>query len=125
VPKSLPQQVGNHIDDYNAMFDAYNQLNAPVGQFGHDSEIVSTTAVESNASGDSVARGFDQQLQACESQRTSLVAQMQAALQNAEFHGGTLNDSQAQSWVDRANQLIADMHALSQMTTPPNNTVCS
>ena len=60
---------------------AYNQLNAPVGEFGHDSEIVSTTATESVSPGDSVDQGFDQQLQSCETQRAALASQMSQILE--------------------------------------------
>jgi hypothetical protein len=124
-PSSLPANIQAHLASYEDLAGTLKQLNAPFGQFGHDSEIVSTTAVESSSPGDAVDKGFDQQLEVCGSERAALVAQIQPILQNAEFAGGTIDDSQAQSLVNEAYNLIGSMHALSQMVVPPDFTVCS
>jgi hypothetical protein len=104
---------------------AEQQINAPFGQFGHDSEIVSTTAVESTSTGDAVAKGFDQQLNACNSARNALVSRMQPMLLGAEFGGGTINPGQARSLIAEADNLLRQMHSLSQMTAPPDHQVCN
>src|SRR5262249_7359016 len=45
--QSLPASLQSHLTSYQSLVGAYNQLNAPVGTFGHDSEGVSTTAADS------------------------------------------------------------------------------
>jgi hypothetical protein len=124
VPKFLPQQVGNHIDTYEAMLNAYNQLNAPVGQFGHDSEIVSTNAAESSSTGDAVYRGFNQQLADCQAQRAPVTTAMKADLNAAMFNHANINPGAWGNLILQADALIGDMHALSQMSTPPSQQVC-
>jgi hypothetical protein len=121
---SLPPGLRDNLRAYQDLASAEKQLNAPFGQFGRYSEVVSTTAVESAAPNDSVARGFDQQLSACNSQRDALVTQIQAALLKAEFGGGTISNDQAHSLAGRAKSLIGNMHTLSEMTVPPSYTVC-
>jgi hypothetical protein len=124
VPKFLPQQVGNHIDTYEAMLNAYNQLNAPVGQFGHDSEIVSTNAAESSSPGDAVYQGFDQQLADCQAQRSPVAAAMNADLNAAMFNNANIDPGAWSNLITQAQALIGDMHSLSQMSTPPSQLVC-
>src|SRR5262252_780718 len=51
-PSAIPGGVFAHLTAYQDLAGAYNQLNAAVGQFGHDSEIVSTTGAESTSPGD-------------------------------------------------------------------------
>jgi hypothetical protein len=121
---SLPSGLQAGLTTYQALAAAESQLNAPFGQFGHDSEIVSTTAAESAAPGDAVAKGFDQQLNSCRAARDALVARIQPMLLAAEFSGGSIDNGSAHSLANQAYRLIDEMHRLSQMTAPPNYTVC-
>jgi hypothetical protein len=106
------------------MLNAYNQLNAPVGQFGHDSEIVSTTAAESNSSLDAIYQGFNQQLAACQAQRAPIAAAMKADLNASMFSGANIDPGAWGSLITQADTLIGDMHSLSQMSTPQSQPVC-
>ncbi|MDQ6778256.1 MAG: hypothetical protein M3071_19020, partial [Actinomycetota bacterium] len=124
TPASVPTSISSHLSSFENLAGAYKQLNAPVGQFGHDSEIVSTTAAESTSPNDAVALGFDQQLQSCQTLRDTLATNMKTNLDAAAFSSAAIDDSQAQAQVAQANQLIANMHTLSQMDVPPNFTVC-
>ena len=121
---TLPSSLRKHLGRYEDLAAIESQLNAPFGQFGHDSEVVSTTAVESSAPNDSVAKGFDQQLSACKSQRDALVAQIQPMLLGAEFSGTPIDKHRARSLAEQAYRLIGDMQRLSRMSEPPNYTVC-
>jgi hypothetical protein len=122
VPKYLPQQVGNHIDTYEAMLSAYNQLNAAVGAFGHASELVSTTA--SLSPDNSVYDGFNAQLADCQAQRAPVAAAMKADLNNAMFANANIDPMAWNALVTQGNALIADMQSLSQDSTPPAQNVC-
>ncbi len=124
TPGSIPANVFAHLAAYQDLAGAYKQLDAAVGQFGHDSEIVSTTGSESTSPGDAAAQGFDQQLQSCQTQRDALAGQIKGILGDAVFGGGAINDGQAQSMIDQADGLITNMHTLSQMIVPPDFAVC-
>jgi hypothetical protein len=111
-----------HMHSYQQLFAAYEQLNAPVGQFGHDSEIVSTTASES--SGNAIAMGFDQQLTACQVKRDALAGQMNAMLSGAFFGDTAIDQRTADRDARQAEQLIDDMQFLSRLSRPPRFEVC-
>ena len=121
---AVSSAVSGDAANFEQLAAAYKQLDAPFGQFDHDSEIVSTTGAESVSPGDQVYQAFDQQLSACAAQRNVLATQMNSALHAAEFANTPLNDPQAQTMVGQANSLIGNMHALSQMAVPPGYTVC-
>jgi hypothetical protein len=121
---ALPAGVQGDRFGYLGLADVYKQLDAAVGQFGHDSEIVSTTAAESSSTGDAVAKGFDQQLHACQARRDGLAARIKSDLDGAEFHARPVRPSAAVRLSLRAGLLIAEMHYLSQQSTPPTQTIC-
>jgi hypothetical protein len=118
---SLPPAVHAHRAAYEQLQSRLKQLNAPFGQFGHDAEVVSTTAV---AADDATYNGFASQLAACRDQRNTLAATIQAQLDAAVFHGGSLSDGRLSALGRRADALIGAMHELSQMTVPPRRAVC-
>jgi Collagen triple helix repeat (20 copies) len=118
---SLPAAVVAHRAAYEEVQGRLKQLNAPFGQFGHDAEVVSTTAV---ASDDRTYNGFASQLAACRDQRDALAATIQGQLDEAVFHGGSLSDAQLSGFAAQADALIGNMHKLSQMAVPPSYTVC-
>ncbi|MHB8694651.1 MAG: collagen-like triple helix repeat-containing protein [Solirubrobacteraceae bacterium] len=124
TPSALPTTIQQHLNSYEGLQGALKQINAPFGQFGHDSEIVSTTAVASTSPSDVVAQGFDAQLNSCNTARNQLVSQIQPMLQNAEFGGQPIDDSTALGLMTQSYNLLANMHSLSQMAVPPNYTVC-
>jgi hypothetical protein len=114
-PGAQPAGIQGNSSAYELLADAYKQLDAPFGQFGHDSEIVSTTAVQSVSPGDRVYQAFDAQLQACATQRDALAAQMAAALNGAGFGGQPIGTGLASRLNAHAENLIADMHRLAGM----------
>ena len=116
--------VLRHPGTYDALASAYKQLNAPVGAFGHYSEIVSTTGSESSSPGDTIATGFDRQLTACQVRRDALAGDMKAMLGGAFFGGTAIDNHVARQEIGRADELIAEMRSLSRMSTPPSFTVC-
>jgi hypothetical protein len=118
---SLPPAVLAHRAAYEELQGRLKQLNAPFGQFGHDAEVVSTTAV---AGDDRTYNGFASQLAGCNAQRDALAASIQATLGDAVFHHGSLDDKQMAKLADRADALIANMHSLSLMAVPPRQSVC-
>jgi hypothetical protein len=120
--RSIPSDVERHVNTYQALAYAYKQLNAPVGEFGHYSEIASTTGSESSS--DATAEGFDQQLTACQVRRDPLASQMKATLEGAFFGEAAIDVGQARHDIARARRLLADMRSLSRMSQPPSYLVC-
>ncbi|HWF73665.1 MAG TPA: hypothetical protein VG186_10005 [Solirubrobacteraceae bacterium] len=123
-PQALPWTVRLHQRTYQELADVYKQLNAAVGQFGHDSEIVSTTAAESASPGDAVAKGFDAQLTACQAERDAVAGEIKSILGGAIFNGRGLDGGDLRL-ARRAQDLIDDMHSLSTLATPPRYPVCA
>jgi hypothetical protein len=109
---------------YELLAAAYKQLDAAVGQFGHDSEIVSTIAAESSSPGDAVYRGFDRQLAACQAARDGLAGRIRTAINDAAFDGHPISGFEAGGLSFRAAVLIAEMHELSRLGAPPRSDVC-
>ena len=93
--------------------DAYEQVNAPFGQFAAATLKASTEALESNSAGDALYTSIESSIQSLTSQRDALATLIKTALNSATFDGTPINPSQAQSWIDQANQLITQAQALS------------
>lgn len=121
-PWSRTRDLGGHMGSYDVLAFTYKQLNAPVGEFGHDSEIASTTGSESGS--DAIAQGFDRQLTACQVRRDALASQMKASLEGAFFGGAPIGDGQSWRDIARAWELIGDMRSLASMSRPPHYLVC-
>jgi hypothetical protein len=121
-PSVLPANVAAHVTKVQELTASLKQLNAPFGQFGHDAEVASTTAVGTTSG--TVYSHWDDQLSACRTRRDALAGTMQNVLQQAAFSGGSINDTQADGLIHDANSLIGNMHKLSQMNVPPDYTVC-
>src|SRR5262249_7445264 len=82
---SLPAAIQNHLTSYEELEAALKQLNAPFGQFAHDAEVVSTTAVQTTSP--QVYAAWDSQLANCKTLRDQTAGPMQAILNNAAFNG--------------------------------------
>ncbi|MCL2770590.1 MAG: hypothetical protein FWD42_10880, partial [Solirubrobacterales bacterium] len=122
---ALPSGIRSDELGFEVLANAYKQLDAPFGQFGHDSEIVSTTAVQTASPGERVYRAFDAQLQSCATQRNALAAQMASDLNGAGFGGQSVPAVDAARLSVHASELIADMHRLSLMQVPPEHMICA
>ncbi len=120
---ALPAEIQSHTQSYQDLQGALKQLNAPFGQFGHDAEVVSTTAVATTR--DSVYAAYDQQLDNCATQRDAVAGEIQSILNSAAFNSGSIDDTLAKSLVGRADSLIDQMHQLSLTNVPPANPVCT
>jgi hypothetical protein len=120
---AIPSGVRADRWGYQGLAAVYKQLNGAVGQFGHDSEIVSTTGSESSS--DAVAQGFDQQLAACQAQRDPLATRIKGLLNGAVFGHQVISPRTAFALSQQSLRLISQMDELSRYSTPPTFTVCS
>jgi hypothetical protein len=123
-PSTLPPEMQRHLVALEALGAIYKQLDAPFGQFGHDSEIVSTHAVQSSSPKEATYRGFDQQLEACARQRNTVAGEIDKLLTGVEFEGAGVPEPSLWELAARGAWLIGQMHLLSQLPSPPQHLVC-
>jgi hypothetical protein len=122
---ALPWTIRVNERGYEELAAAYKQLDAPFGTFGLQTLDADTTALASNTANDATYTGMDSQLQACENQRTGLVAEIQQALEAAETGNAPVSSWHAFWLIGQANRLISDAKKLAGASTPPSYTVCS
>jgi hypothetical protein len=109
---------------FAALAATYKQLNAPFGDFGHWSEVVSTKAVKTNSPGDAVYLAWNAQLQRCGTDRDTVAGQMKTLLDAAEFGGATLDPAQATTLIGEGQALISELQSLAADSAPPAAPVC-
>jgi hypothetical protein len=108
--KATPQSLIAHRETVRRLSDVYEQLNAPFGQFGMDTLQASTKGIVSTD--ESVYNSFETAIQNLTSSRDALASQIKAALDAAAFDDQPLDEQQAKGWIDQAQKLIDDAHAL-------------
>jgi hypothetical protein len=121
---AVPWTIRANTRGYDALRAAYKQLDAPFGEFGLQTLDADTGALASNSAGDSTYTDTDSQLEACENQRTALVAQIQTVLQAAETGQAPVSHREARSLIGQADRLINEARILAGSSTPPSSTVC-
>jgi hypothetical protein len=122
---ALPWTIRADERGYEGLSAAYQQLDAPFGQFGLNTLDADTTALASKSTNDATYTGTDSQLAACEGARTNLVGQIQSVLQAAETGAAPVPEWEAHYLIWRADRLIADSKTLAAASTPPSKAVCS
>ena len=123
---ALPWTISVNERGYEGLTAAYQQLDAPFGQFGLNTLNADTTALAGgSSSNDGAYTNTDSQLQTCENQRASLVSQIQSVLQAAESGDAPVSEWEANYLIDRADRLIADTKTLAGASTPASHAVCS
>jgi hypothetical protein len=108
--KATPQSLIAHRETVRRLSDVYEQLNAPFGEFGLDTLTASTKGIVSTD--ESVYNSFETAIQNLTSSRDALASQIKAALDAAAFDDQPLDEQQAKDWIDQAQKLIDDAHAL-------------
>jgi arylsulfatase A-like enzyme len=87
----------------------WKQVNAPFGQFATDTLAASTKAI---AGDDATYTRIEASIAHLTEQRDALVAEIRAALNAAAFSNQQLKEKDAKDWTSRANDLLAQAHAL-------------
>ena len=109
---AVPQTLRAHSDTLTQLAQVYKQINACVGQLGLASLVISTRALESNASGDSTYTNLENQLTSITNQRDALAGQMSALLENAAFNGQAIGEQQAKHLISQGQALLDQVNAL-------------
>jgi hypothetical protein len=92
-----------HHETVRRLGEAYKQINAPFGPFGINTLTASTRALTGD---DATYLAIEAQIAALTSQRDALAGQMRTALNAAAFGNQSLDEQQAQGWIDQANGLL-------------------
>lgn len=108
---AIPQAVRNS-GQFIPLAQILKQIDAPVGQLGLASLVVSTRAIESNDAGDATYNNLENQLISFTNQRDELAAEMLALLEGAEFSGQTIDQQQGQQLISQAQVLLNFINSL-------------
>jgi outer membrane murein-binding lipoprotein Lpp len=105
IPKEL--DTGNATESLGA---SYKQINAPFGQFAMDTLVASTSALKSSDAlhYDSV----ESSIANLTSKRNVLAGEIRQALNDAASGNARLDESQAKAWINQAQALLDQAHAL-------------
>jgi hypothetical protein len=109
---AVPQTLRAHRETLLRLGDVYKQLNAAFGSFAMDTLKASTKALASSSPGDGTYTTIEGQLASLTSARDSLAGQIKLALDAAANGTQALNEQQAKGWIDEAQGLIDQAHAL-------------
>jgi hypothetical protein len=108
-PGALPLSVRIHLGTLVRLAQAYEQISAPVGQFGLSTLQASTTAL---AGDDATYSRIEDQLTTLTNERNALAGQIIASLEAATFDGTPVDVLSAQTWIAQAQSLLDRASAL-------------
>jgi len=109
---AVPTQVQTHRATWLRLAQTYKQLNAPFGQFGMSTLIVSTAALKSGSAGDdSTYVDLEADIASWAATRDSLAGEMRDLLKASAFDGMPINTQQAKSLIAQGQALINEVNA--------------
>ena len=108
-PSALPRTLRASSETFLRLAAAYKQINAPVGDLGHDTLVASTAAL---AGDDATYAAVEAKIAALTARRDALAATMIQILEDAEFHGAAIDPWTAEGLIVRAAGLLAEARAL-------------
>ena len=116
-PSALPPAVRESGPAFVQLAAALKQINAPLGQLGKDSLIVSTVALNGSDPNDATYNRLESQLADITVARNAIASQMLVLLENAEFNGQPIRERDAVPLIVQADLLLAYVHLLSEVST--------
>jgi hypothetical protein len=103
---AIPSAIGGTLSTAETLAAVYKNLESPFGELALQSLIISTNALQSNASGDTTYVTLETDLASWTSQRNAIGQQMKAILDDAAFHGKPINVSQARVLIKKGRALL-------------------
>jgi hypothetical protein len=107
---AIPQTLFEHINTTTELGAAYEQLNAPFGQFGVDTLTASTLAI--SGTDDSVYNTIESTITDLTTQRDALALKIKTALDGAAFDNHEIKEKDAKDWIAQAHSLLAQAAAI-------------
>jgi hypothetical protein len=108
---ALPHGVRDDGGAFRALARAYKQITAPLGELGRESLKISTAAL---AGDDATYAALEAKLTQIGARRDALAARMITALDDVEFHHGTLHARAALQMIDEAARLLVEVRRLAR-----------
>jgi hypothetical protein len=105
-PSALPKALSQNEALVVKLGELYKQLNAPVGAFGLDTLDVSTAALASNSSNDSVYNQLETILAGLGVERNDAASAIQSELLGAEFGHHPIDTQQARALLAVGNAIL-------------------
>ncbi|HLI05527.1 MAG TPA: hypothetical protein VKV40_03060 [Ktedonobacteraceae bacterium] len=109
---AIPASAHAHMNTLLQMDQVYKQLDADVGEFGLSTLNISTQAIESSSSNDSVYTNLENKLISLGQVRDGYVGQMITMLENAEFNNQPINEQQAQQLISEGQHLLQQVNIM-------------
>jgi len=104
---ALPTELVTHRSTWLKLAQTYKQLNAPFGQFGMSTLLVSTAALKSGSAGDdSTYVALENEIATWAASRDALAVQMGSLLTASAFDGMAINTQQAKSLIAQGQALL-------------------
>jgi hypothetical protein len=104
---TIPQPLRTHRQTLIQLAQVYKELNAPFGELGRNSLVVSTSALESDSAGDATYTDLESQIVSWTKQRDELTERMGALLEGVAFDGQEIDEQQAKLLIDQGKDLLA------------------
>jgi hypothetical protein len=109
---AIPNAIKMNESSFLSLADAYEKINAPLGQLALDTLKISTQALKSNSPGDSTYNKLENQLINFTNQRDAIKNQMIKLLGDVEFEGKAIDPQKAQALITQANILLDQVRRL-------------
>jgi hypothetical protein len=101
--------LSSNVTTIEALGDAYKQIQSPFDLFGQCILAVSTYALQAD---DATYASLESSIQTMTTQRNTLAATIQSALNGAEFGGTAISSSNASNWITQAQNIISSCNSL-------------
>ena len=110
-PTALPHSLTAHYGTLLELARVYKMINAPFGDLGRNSLVVSTAALASNTTGDATYNNLEAKIASWHTRRDSLANQMKSMLEGAAFSGQTINERPALQVISQGQALLNEVSA--------------
>jgi hypothetical protein len=108
-PTALPHSLTAHYGTLLELARVYKMINAPFGDLGRNSLVVSTAGLASNTTGDATYNNLEAKIASWHTRRDSLANQMKSMLEGAAFSGQTINEGQALQVISQGQALLNEV----------------
>jgi hypothetical protein len=114
---ALPRGVAEGREQFEALAAALKQINAPFGQLGKDTLVISTVALNGSDANDATYTRLENELTEIGAARDNIAGRMLSLLEGAEFSGKPISVREAAPLILEADLLLAYTHLLTQVST--------
>jgi hypothetical protein len=102
----LPSSLHANSETLLELGQIYKQINAPFGQLAESMFTVSTFALQSNSTNDTLYTQLEDQISSWTAQRDSIASQIKEMLEAAEFDGQSINEQEAKALIAQGQALL-------------------